>query len=140
MASLQRIEVQLKSLTRYYSTMTKITRYPLALLIATASVIASVPSAQATIGIAGCSGIACNGQDPVSAGCLSGGVEIQDQMVANVGDIYLFESLTCGTAWARLNVSPTSMALVHGDLRQLAEIFYEPPTGGVEAFEATVWD
>lgn len=116
----------------------QILRFLSVLALAVAAALTFVSNAHALTSV-GCYGVACNGQDPSTTNCLASGVLIQDQTVADVGDIYLYESPNCATAWAQLNVSPTSLAVVHGDLGQLAEIFYEPANGGVESFQATLW-
>src|ERR1700738_4076022 len=85
--------------------------------------------------------VGCAGQSPVTSGCTASQRLIEDRAVPGVGDIDLYESSVCGTAWAVLN--PTTQYISPGNgttWSQLAEIFYEPPLGGPEQFEASAWD
>jgi hypothetical protein len=83
--------------------------------------------------------VACTGQDPTASKCVSSEVLVEDQGVDFVGDIDLYESPVCGTAWAILTTSDCSNAktCLNG---QAAEIFYVPPQGGPEQYYAVSWD
>jgi len=95
-----------------------------------------------------CSGsVACAGGSPSAEGCTADAVLIQDQSVpeettsdgtTNFGDIDLYESDLCGTAWATLTIS-SGASFNANTWPELAEIFYEPPEGGPEQFEVAVW-
>lgn len=81
--------------------------------------------------------VACAGGS--AADCATDAVLIQDQQIPNLGDIDLYESDLCGTAWAVLTISG-EVEINPGIWPELAEIFYEPPQGGPEQFNVTVWD
>jgi Protein of unknown function (DUF2690) len=110
----------------------------LGLLIATAAISGPLPHAAASAPL--CSGASCLGLQPSTEGCLTGSVEIQDQSVPGLGDVYLYESAACGAAWAQLNVSSTASAIAVGATQQISEIVYESPTGGLEQALGVYWD
>jgi hypothetical protein len=86
-----------------------------------------------------CSGsVACAGGSPSAEGCTADAVLIQDEQVPGLGEIDLYESDLCGTAWATLSIS-TDASVNSTTWPELAEIFYEPPEGGAEQFEVAVW-
>jgi len=84
--------------------------------------------------------VGCAGQSPVTSGCTGSQALVEDRAVPGVGDIDLYESSVCGTAWAVLNPTSYSPPGNGSSWAQLAEIFYEPPQGGPEQFEASAWD
>ena len=83
--------------------------------------------------------VGCTGQDPVAAGCTSSEVDEEDQQVPFVGEIYLWESPACGTAWAELTTTSCSSSTTCSN-GQAAEIFYIDPQGGSEQYYAVSWD
>jgi len=65
---------------------------------------------------------------------------IQDQVVPDLGDIDLWESGVCDTAWATLTIDTTTYNEPGGGpLPELAEFFYEPAQGGPEQFHTAAW-
>ena len=86
--------------------------------------------------------VACGGVAPGPAGCLTGGVLVQDQSVPDLGDIDLFENPLCGsgTGWAVLENTTDAFSYSALSGNAVAEIFYVPPQGGVEQFSAIAWD
>jgi Protein of unknown function (DUF2690) len=88
----------------------------------------------------GCKGsVGCAGQDPVASKCVNDKALIEDQQVPFVGDIDLYESPSCGTAWAQLTDTSCNMTTTCLN-QQAAEIFYIPAQGGVEQYQAVAWD
>lgn len=90
--------------------------------------------------------VGCSGQSPISTGCDNSSILVQDQSVPGLGDIDLYVSAGCGTAYAVLaNLSnanvltqnPTGNPLI---VLYLAEIFYVPVQGGPEQFNTIAWD
>lgn len=107
-----------------------------ALLVIGITLVGGVPAHADSIT---CSGsVACAGGNPNAEGCTTDADLIQDQSVPGLGEIDLYESDRCGTAWATLTISGD--AATNSDWPELAEIFYEAPEGGAEQFEVTVWD
>jgi Protein of unknown function (DUF2690) len=101
---------------------------------------AAAAPAQANSPVVGCAGaVACAGQDPVASSCANDKVLIEDQQVPYVGDIDLYESPSCGTAWASLSGGSCNSQETCGNA-QAAEIFYIPPQGGTEQYQAVSWD
>lgn len=97
--------------------------------------------------------VTCAGQDPASTGCDQDQTLLQDQQIPGAppgygvntfGDIDLYESESCSTAWAVLHVSPNAYILTSSSdptsWPYLAEIFYESPLGGAEQFNTARWD
>jgi hypothetical protein len=88
----------------------------------------------------GCYGtVACTGQSPITSGCSQSGDLIEDKQVANLGDVDFYESPICGTAWATLTVTNIYVQPPSGPWPELAEIFFVPPQGGPEQFQAVEW-
>lgn len=97
-------------------------------------------TAQASATQIACLGpVGCAGQDPYASGCADGAVLIEDQSVPHTGDIDLYESPSCHTAWATLGGSICSAAGTCLN-QQAAEIFYIPPQGGSEQYQAVLWE
>ena len=91
---------------------------------------ARAASADSCHGAAGCSGAS-------PSNCQQDAVKVEDRSVPETGDIDLWESPSCGTAWATLSLAGTASPM---GLPQLAEIFYESPEGGPEQFSTAAWD
>lgn len=85
----------------------------------------------------GCAGVALN------TNCSADEVRIEQVTVPGLGQLVLYKSpVVCNTVWAQLNVDttspfPTSYSGLGYDqgYKFVAEIFYEPPTGGPEQFD-----
>jgi hypothetical protein len=99
------------------------------------TLVAGAP-AQASSSITCFGSVACGGSSADS--CIASEQLIQDQQVPGLGEIDLYESSECGTAWATLSISGDYQ--LNGVTPELAEIFYEPPQGGPEQFETALWD
>jgi len=100
--------------------------------------------AQAGSSITCAGSVACAGGSPSAEGCTADAVLIQDEGIPgdgtdNFGDIDLYESDLCGTAWATMRIS-SDASVNPNTWPELAEIFYEPPEGGPEQFAVAVWD
>lgn len=83
--------------------------------------------------------VGCTGQDPTASGCANDKVLVEDQAVPFTGDIDLYESPSCHTAWATLGGSTCSAETTCLN-QQAAEIFYIPAGGGSEQFQAVGWE
>lgn len=108
------------------------------------AMMAAIPAkAHASPSITCFGSVACAGGNPVTAGCTGDEVLVQDQQVPGLGDIDLYESGTCDSAWAVLHVSSSALITNQSNFLYwpyLAEIFYEPPAGGSEQFNTVQWD
>jgi hypothetical protein len=99
---------------------------------------AAAVSGPTCYGSVGCAGTMVNST------CTSDEVRVEQMTVGEVGQLVLYESPVCGTAWAQLVVDvsdPSEYASTgyEGGIGYYfaAEIFYEPATGGVEQFSAS---
>jgi len=98
-------------------------------------------SGPSCFGSVGCAATTLNGN------CIADEELVEQLTVGEVGQLYLYESPSCGTAWAQLTVDTSeddgdyaSFGFAYGYFFA-AEIFYEPSTGGVEQFSASApWD
>jgi hypothetical protein len=98
-----------------------------------ATIVAGGP-AHASTAITCFGSVGCAGQG--AATCTSDAQLIEDRQVPGLGDIDLYESNICDTAWATLVVVNYDTG---NQVSQLAEIFYEPPQGGPEQFSTASW-
>ena len=112
-----------------------------AVLLPAAGLGFATPASAATAGPNCYGSVGCAGTAVTSA-CDADKVKMEQDTVPNLGQLTLYVSPVCGTAWAQLIIDVTAPVgstsyADHGyteGYRYVAEIFYEPPTGGAEQF------
>jgi hypothetical protein len=107
------------------------------------------PSASAATNGPSCYGsVGCTGST-VSSACIADEVRVEQLTVPGLGQLVLYKSpVVCNGVWAQLTIDtgdpyPTSRAILgyEEQYQFVAEIFYEPPTGGPEQFDISApWD